>query len=74
MNNTKTDPRNINNFGLNLYKVRTAFKITVDHLAEQLDVSTRIVYEWESGKKTPTFPRALQIAAFLGVTIDSLLS
>ncbi|MGM9808359.1 MAG: helix-turn-helix domain-containing protein [Bacilli bacterium] len=74
MNDKKTQRAlNVNNFGLNLYKVRNNQKITVEKLAEMLDVSTRIIYDWESGKKIPTFPRAVEIANVLRVSLDSIL-
>ena len=64
---------NIRNFGLNLYRIRNAHKITVERFAEMLDVSSRIIYDWEAGKKFPTFERAINIANILGVTLDSIL-
>ena len=74
MNDKQQKTLNINNFGLNLYRIRNAQQITVERFAEMLDVSSRIIYDWEAGKKFPTFERAINIANILGVTLDSVLS
>lgn len=73
MNDKQQKTLNINNFSLNLYRIRNAHKITVERFAEMLDVSSRIIYDWETGKKFPTFERAINIANILGVTLDSIL-
>ena len=73
MNDKQQNTLNINNFGLNLYRIRNAHKITVERFAEMLDVSSRIIYDWEAGKKFSTFERAINIANILGVTLDSIL-
>lgn len=61
------------NLALNLYNLRKESRITVEQFAEDLDVSTRIVYDWESGKKCPTIERLIKIAYYFGVKIDSIL-
>ena len=73
MNDKQQKTLNINNFGLNLYRIRNAHKITVERFAEMLDVSSRIIYDWEAGNKFPTFERAINIANILGVTLHSIL-
>ena len=73
MNDNQQKTLNINNFGLNLYRIRNAQQITLERFAEMLDVSTRIIYDWEASKKFPTFEIAINIANILGVTLDSIL-
>ena len=61
------------NISINLYKLRNSNNITVEKFAEALDVSTRIVYDWESGKKYPSIDNLINIVVYYGVGMDSIL-
>lgn len=60
-------------FGANLKFVRQNKKLTHEAFAEKLDVSVRVIYDWENGIKYPTFPRAVEIANVLDVSLDDIL-
>lgn len=61
------------NISINLYRLRNSNNITVEKFAEALDVSTRIVYDWESGKKYPSIDNLINIVVYYGVGTDSIL-
>lgn len=61
------------NISINLYRLRNSNNITVEKFAEALDVSTRIVYDWESGKKYPSIDNLINIVVYYGVGMDSIL-
>ena len=65
--------RSETNFGINLRKLRKNAGMTVEFLAEMLDVSTRIIYDWEDSRKTPKFERAVQIANLFNASLDGML-
>lgn len=73
MTNENGNTLSIANFGPNLYELRLERELTHEQLAELLGVSTRIVYDWESGKKRPGFQRAVDIANVLEASLDSIL-
>lgn len=60
-------------FGLKLYEARTAKGMTQSELAEILEVSDRIIYDYESGKKIPGPAKLVIIALTLQVSLDSIL-
>lgn len=64
--------KSINNFSKNLYKIRTNLNITHEQLAEKCNISSRIIYDYESGLKLPSIHTLLKIAVNLNVTTDSL--
>lgn len=68
-----TKKLNIENFGINLKKLRTQRGITREKMAELLDVSVRIIYDWEDSLKTPKFERAVEIVLLFNVSFDSML-
>ena len=59
-------------FGLKLYEARTAKGMTQSELAEILEVSDRIIYDYESGKKIPGPAKLVIIALTLQVSLDSI--
>jgi transcriptional regulator with XRE-family HTH domain len=64
----------ISRLGLNLYRLREERKISHEALAEMVGVSTRVVYDWESGAKKPSLTNLVRLANCLAVSTDSLLS
>jgi transcriptional regulator with XRE-family HTH domain len=60
-------------FGPNLQTIRVQKGLSREAFAERIDVSSRIIYDYENGLKYPTLSRATLIADVLGVTLDSLL-
>ena len=72
-NNLKSSTLDIKNFGLNLWKIRTAKGISRDALADAIGLADqRIIYDYENGIKFPKLERALAIAITLGVDLDSM--
>ncbi len=72
MGNKKTNGLEIGNFGINLYQIRNEKGITHEALAEMIDVSSRVVYDWENGVKYPSLPNLVKIANALEIPLDSI--
>lgn len=60
-------------FSERLSQLRKSNKITQKALAEQLDVSVRIVQAYEYGEKRPEIEGIIKIANFFGVSVDYLV-
>lgn len=73
MTNEKQNPLDTKNFGPNLRRIRLERGITYEAFAEMVDVSTRLVYDYEDGFKTPRLETICRIAMVLEVSLDSLL-
>ena len=59
---SKSTALNINNFGLNLYRIRTEKGMTREALADAIGLADqRIVYDYENGIKFPKLERALEV-------------
>ena len=73
MTNKNNNTLSINNFGLNLYRIRTEKKMTREQLADEIGLATpRIVYDYENNIKRPTIDRLILIAKALGVSLNSM--
>lgn len=68
--NTKLD---LANFPENLRQARLQKGWTYEKFAEEVGVTPRIVYDYESGLKFPRLGTLVVIANSLRVTVDSLL-
>ena len=55
---------------IKLYRTRN--NLTIDELAEKLNVSRQIVSRWEHGKSMPKFDTAIDIAKQLNVKLEDL--
>ena len=66
--------RSIDYFPTNLYRARTDRNITHDELSEMTGLSTRVIYDYEAGKRKPSFPALISISNALHVSIDSLVT
>ena len=73
MANKNENTLDIANFGPNLKRFRLEKQLTHEQFAELLGVSSRVIYDWEDGFKCPRFPRAVEIANVLQVSLDSIL-
>ena len=73
MTNEKQNTLDTRNFGPNLRKARLEKGITYEAFAEMVGVSTRLVYDYEDGFKTPRLETICRIAMVLEVSLDSLL-
>lgn len=60
-------------FGYKLYEARTTKGMTQAELACELEVSDRIIYDYESGKKLPGPANLVKISIILQVSLDSIL-
>lgn len=74
MNDKQKNTLKVENFAVNLYIIRDGLGITHEQLSEMLGVSTRIIYDWESGTKCPSIHNIVKIATVLGVSLDSIFS
>lgn len=74
MDDNQKSTLRVENFALNLYIIRESQGITHEKLAEMLEVSTRIIYDWENGTKRPSIQNAVKISIALGVSLDSIFS
>ena len=61
-------------FGKNLKKIRSTKGLTQAELAEKAQISPQMVSSYEKMKKDPSLTNAINIAAALGVSLDSLVS
>jgi len=73
MTNKIKNTLDIANFGENLKKLRVERKLSREEFAFRIGVSSRIIYDYEEGFKTPKLETAVTIAIVLGVTLDSIL-
>ncbi len=62
--------RDIKYFSLNLYNAREKMKMTRAQLAEKIDISERIIYDYENGVKFPSFSTLTKLAVALEKTLD----
>lgn len=58
----------------NIYKYRIKNNMTHEQLSELVGVSTRIIYDYESGKKFPSIITLFELSKALNTTLDSLVS
>ncbi len=73
MTNTNQKTLDIANFGNNLKQFRIARGFTREQFAELIDVSARIIYDYEDGFKYPSLGTLIKIAIALNVSLDSIL-
>lgn len=66
--------RDLKYLSYNIYKYRTKNNMTHEQLAELVGVSTRIIYDYESGKKFPSIITLFELSKALNTTLDSLVS
>jgi transcriptional regulator with XRE-family HTH domain len=59
--------------GENIKRLRRERDLTQEELAEQLGVSFQSISRWETGACYPDMELVPSIAAFFGVTVDSLM-
>lgn len=54
-------------------KHRKLSNLSQENLAEILEVSRQTVSTWETGKKSPTLSKIVDMAELFGVTLDELI-
>ncbi len=54
-------------------KVCEERSVTVEYIAEELNVSRQTVYSWYSAKKLPTLDHMVELADITGTSIDELV-
>ena len=59
-------------FADNLQEVRKNSNITIEELAEALNVSTQDVYKWELGESYPDYETLIQISKLFNISLDAL--
>lgn len=73
LNMTNDKYRDIEKFGLNLYKIRNEKGITRQNLADSLGFqSERVIYDYENGIKIPKLKNLIKIVNILDVSLDSM--
>lgn len=55
-----------------LRKCRQEKGLTVDEIAEIVDVAPSTYYKWEDGSRNPSIKKAILIAKVLGKTVEEL--
>ena len=74
MTNIDNKPRlNKENLAKNLRKLRYENNETYEKFAERIGVSSRLIYDYESGIKRPGLDTLIRIASEFHVSLDSLL-
>jgi transcriptional regulator with XRE-family HTH domain len=73
MTNENTKTLSVENIGGNLLRLRKEHKLSREKFAELIDISSRIVYDYEDGFKTPSLDTLVRIANLYGVTLDDIL-
>ena len=63
----------MNKFGERLKELRCATMLTRSQLAEQLNVSVRLIAYWENGQRQCNFDTLIAITEYLTVSIDYLV-
>ena len=59
--------------GTNIKKFRKAKGLSREEFAKRIDVSARIIADYEDGFKKPSLPTFYKISVILGVSMDSIL-
>jgi len=65
--------RDVENFGVNLKRLRKKRGLKQQDLAERLGVERPTVANWERGAKYPGLPLLVRLSEVLGVSVDALL-
>ena len=73
MTNNTTNTLDIAYFGENLKRIRIERKLSREEFAYRIGVSSRIIYDYEEGFKTPKLETAIRIAIVLEESLDSML-
>lgn len=55
-----------------LRKYRIKSGLTVEEIAEIIEVSPSTYYKWEDGSRSPNIKKAISIAKILGSTVEEL--
>ena len=67
------DKRTVENFGRNLRRLRIEKGFTIEDFAWEIQVSTRLIYDYENGFKKPKVETFVLIGKVLGVSLDDML-
>ncbi len=73
MTNENTKTLSVENIGANLLRLRKEHKLSRERFAELINVSSRIVYDYEDGFKTPSVDTLVRICNLYGVPLDDIL-
>lgn len=73
MTNENNKTLSVENIGANLLRLRKEHKLSRQKFSDLIDVSTRIVYDYEDGFKIPSLDTLVRIANLYGVTLDDIL-
>lgn len=60
--------------GENIYRLRTAKKLSQGDLAEQLEVSRQSVSKWENGVSVPDLDKLIRMSELFAVSLDTLVN
>ena len=73
MIDTQENTLDITNLGPNLKKFRLLRNLSREKFADEIDVSSRIIYDYEEGFKTPKLETLIKIVFVLQVSLDDIL-
>ena len=62
------------NLGNNIRRERIRHNLTIEALAEALDVSTQAIHKWQKGDSYPEPPKMLKLSKLFGTSIEQLLT
>lgn len=62
------------NLGNNIHRERIRHNLTIEALAEALDVSTQAIHKWQKGDSYPEPPKMLKLSKLFGTSIEQLLT
>ena len=60
--------------GEKIREIRTKKRLSVDNMAQHLNVSRQAIYYWEQGKSNPSLELLDSIASFLGIDVKYLVN
>ena len=64
---------NMEQTGLNIWKLRTDSNCTVQDLAEKLDVSEQAIYKYQSGKALPDMVHIYMMSELFKTSVENIL-
>ena len=58
----------------NAYKLIAESKYSIEWVALSLDISNRVIYYWQEGKRYPSIEHVYGLSQLFGVSVESILA